>query len=768
MAALQTLRNKPALLMSVIGGALLLFIITLTDLRSCSDPSVMAEINGKNLTYPEYQEILQNEENLMAVFSGQKMSEEQKNQLGIVVWSNLVRDAVLAKEADKLGLIVTEDEVKEAISSVTPQQLQQVAMQVQYGMTRVENISYVDKLMFIVSRYMGQPSAQAYKQFMAEVDKQINELARQQNPAAEELANAKAACLYCESRIPAEILNNKYQALAEAGVISNPVSAEMTYNEYTRTCQMDLVSIPYTSVDDKDIKVTDEDIKAKYEAYKDLFKLNSSSRNLCMLDIVVEPTPSDEQAIRDEVLSLEDTLRKATTEREVTDIMRASKSSINYAGAYITKEAYTEAQMSDVASALDSMAVGSVSRTVLSPADQEGVRYFTTMKLVDKVVSPDSIQYCQFAVDSLPLVEQIISAVKSGSSLSAEAKKYNNMVQKYQLKGDTAWAATPYYVKATREEGDTLSDKYTDLCQVPAGETTYFTINQGGKTIYLLATVLSTKGSSAKYNVAVVKYPLKFSQKSYNDKRAALNKFLAKNKTLEELKKNTAKAGYRLDEYPNFSVDDASRYLAAYGGQGGKDAFKWAFDEAEDGEVSKVYEYGYNSDRLLVIGVETVNEGSYMPWDNAVVKAELTEMVKKDKKAEKILAEANKIKDFTAASKMKNAEVMAGQNMPLVQLAQGEPALVGAIEALNKAGFVGAVKGNNAVYFAQVKGFEGNGMQFVPGFAMDQQSSLNKGAILFGGSYQSNRNIRNVFDYGSSLLRTLQDEMKIVDHRYRF
>ena len=67
MAALQTLRNKPALLMSVIGGALLLFIVTLTDLNSCSRPNVEAEVNGQELTYENYEAQVRDEENVQSL-----------------------------------------------------------------------------------------------------------------------------------------------------------------------------------------------------------------------------------------------------------------------------------------------------------------------------------------------------------------------------------------------------------------------------------------------------------------------------------------------------------------------------------------------------------------------------------------------------------------------------------------------------------------------------------------------------------------------------
>ena len=126
MAALQTLRNKPALLMSVIGGALLLFIVTLTDLNSCSRPNVEAEVNGQELTYENYEAQVRDEENVQSLLLD-NLSDDAKEQIRQQVWNKFLQNQILAKEADKLGLIVTKEDIQNALASITPQELQQLA-----------------------------------------------------------------------------------------------------------------------------------------------------------------------------------------------------------------------------------------------------------------------------------------------------------------------------------------------------------------------------------------------------------------------------------------------------------------------------------------------------------------------------------------------------------------------------------------------------------------------------------------------------------------
>jgi peptidyl-prolyl cis-trans isomerase D len=442
MAALQTLRNKPALLMSVIGGALLLFIITLTDLNSCSRPNVEGEVNGEELTYEDLEKQVRDEENLESLLLG-SVEDSEKDNIRRNVWNDFVQQQAIATEAGKLGIVATKEDIQNELSGVTPQQLQQVAQMLQYGQG-LNNVSYAQKIMLLMARYMGQPGVEAYKQFMKTVDQQIAQLQKQDPKSAEMLANLKQACLYCESRIPEEIVTNKYMGLIAQGATSNPISSKMDYEENTTTVGMEVVNVPYSTVADKDITITDSDLKAKYSACKEFFRTQGNTRDLKFIHVTVAASSSDRDNILAQVKSVEDSLRKASTAEEVEAIMRGAKSDVNFMNVYIPKSAYTESQMNDVVNAIDSLTVGGVLRTKLEAAGRDGVQYISTYKMVGTKTTPDSMQICQFAVDSKEAADSIVAAVKAGSTLSAEAAKRPALTQKYGLKGDTAWNATKY------------------------------------------------------------------------------------------------------------------------------------------------------------------------------------------------------------------------------------------------------------------------------------------------------------------------------------
>lgn len=752
MAALQTLRNKPALLMSVIGGALLLFIVTLTDLNSCSNPNVTAEVNGQELMYPDYEGEIRQEENVVSLIQG-NVSDEQKNEIREVVWNNYVNGQLIGKEAAALGLTVSKEEVQDALANFSVNQLQYYMQMVQQGRMSMVQLPSAAKIMLLMSM-VGQPSAEGYKQFMKTADQQIAQYQKQNPEVAEAFYKIKDACLYLEKQLPRELLVQKYQALLACGIVSNPVSAKMSFDAANTNYDVELVTIPFASVEDKDIKVTDEDLKKKYEELKPMFRLSTPTRDLKFIHVAVTPSTKDQDNILAGVKAIEDTLRKVSGAKAVEAVMKLSKSEVDYQNVFLPKDAFQP--ISSVYAALDSMAVGAVSATAVETARPGEQQYVSAFKLVAKKTSADSMQVCQFVAESKQLADSVVAAVKGGAALSAIAKKYPALVQKYNLKGDTTWIDTKYYVEASADN-DSVAGAYTNVCQIPAGTTAYYTQTApDGKSLYVVAEVLAAKAPSEKFNMAIMRSPLKFSNETYNNQRRQLSEFLAKNKTIEAIEKNASKAGYTVMSQPNTSTTDAMSIRMRLGGENGaKQAFIWAFDEAEAGQVSPmVYECGTNNDQLLVVCVSGINDDDYLAWNNANVKQTLESLVKQDKKAEKIMDATKNVKDINAAKAAKGAQYQAIPTMSLAQLSQSEPSLAGALERTAKGKFTGAVKGANAIYMAKVSDKKSSQVPYNAKQALFNDAQSNAYAI-FGRD-------------GSVIFNALMKDMKIVDKRYKF
>lgn len=714
MAALQTLRNKPVLLMSIIGAALLLFIVTLVmDNRTglfSGQPNKVGEVFGEKLTYEDYQQQIGDEQDLLQVLMGQ-VSDKEKEQISDRVWNNFVRNQAISREADKLGLQATDEDVQNAISQVTVQELQQIMQMMSQGYAQMDRVSYAQKLMLIVARLGGQPSAEGYKAFLKELTKQLAQ-AKTQNPeAVEMLTKAKAACLYCEKMIKQEVLYQKYFTLFSQSVLSNPVSAKMNFEERTKTYNVVLATLPYASIADDQVKVADADLKAVYDKYKPLFRLPMPSRDIKLIDVAVAASQADQTAIMNEVQQLADTLATTNDPEQVAKIMKGAKSEIDFQNVYYQPQAYTQSKLGDIADALPTMQAGQVQAPQVSRVDEEGNQYITAFKLLDQRTTPDSMQVSMFVCETKAKADSIVSQLRAGKAMAQVIKENKALADKYQVQGDTTWVPTNYYV-APKHQADSTDNEATDLCQLQSTGY-YVTEAQGGTKLYIVAQVLQTKAPSAKYNVAVVRYPIKFSQPTYNEKKRKLGEFLAANTTIEQIEKNASAKGYTLTERPNFTTSDAAALREQIGGTGASDAFKWAFDEADKGQVSDIFECGKNSDHLLVVLVADINTGDYLAWDNANVRKQLEPLALQEKKAEKLLAQCKNVKTMQQAAKLKNVQQAPIPNLTVAQVAPYDPAVAGLVARTAKGKFGGPVRGAQGITMVQVNNISSTpGQQF--------------------------------------------------------
>ena len=259
-----------------------------------------------------------------------------------------------------------------------------------------------------------------------------------------------------------------------------------------------------------------------------------------------------------------------------------------------------------------------------------------------------------------------------------------------------------------------------------------------------------------KYNVAVVKCPLTFSKKTYEDELSRFNRFLSQNNDLTSLEKNAAKNGYVVTDLPGYTPMQ-NLIASRIGGSGAKDCARWIFDDAKAGEISKLYECGRNGDHLLVVGVTATNDKGYLPWDNKQVKDFLTIVVKQQKKAEKALAMAKSVKSVADMQKLKGAVVasLTNQAMAGYPMVNGvnvpEPKLAGVIAktAVNKTSSV--VAGAGAAYILKVTAQSKMNDKYNAQAEMAQVAQAN-----------GQRAYQSVFNY------LMMHKAKMSDRRYEF
>ena len=712
MAALGKVRSKGVLLIIIIAVGLFAFIAE-EAFRSCESSSndarqQVGEVLGEKISVTDFQKLVDEYTEVIKMQQGQEnLNEDQLNQVKDMVWNTYVQTKLVENEAKKLGLTVTDTELQNVLIEGTNPMLMQTPF---------------------FNQQTGRFDANALKKFLAEYKTQ-----GKTNPQlAKQYETIYKYWTFIEKSLRQQLLAQKYQGLFAHCLLSNKVEAQMAFNDQNEESQIKLAALPYSSIDDNKVQISDADLKAKYDEVKGRFKQYVESRDIKYIDVQVKASAADRAALQKEFAAYDTELASAA---DPSDLVHKSGSLISYIGVPVSKDAFPY----DIAQRLDSMAVGSTSKVV----ENKGDNTLNIIKLVAKQQLPDSVQFRQIQVaganaqETAKRADSIYTALKSGADFEVVAKKYGQT-------GEKAWLTTRQYQSAPSLDKNT-KDYINSLNTMAVNEVKNIALTQGN----LIVQVVDRKAVISKYTAAVIKKNITFSKDTYN---AAFNKFssfVSANLSAEDLVKNAAKAGFTVQERKD--VTTAEHNLA--GIRSTREAMRWLF-EAKKGAVSPLYECGDN-DHMLIVMLNNINNVGYRSLEDAQVKEYVKGEVMKDKKAEMLLAKLNGVKSVDAA-KAKGATIAAVNQVtfaaPVFVAATGasEPALSGAVAATAKGKFCKApVKGNAGVYVFQVVNKTKRPGKFDAATMMQQ---LRQKEMQMAGNF----------------MNELYIKAKVVDNRYLF
>ena len=711
MATLQKIRSKGPLLVIVIGLALFAFIAgdAWKVLQPHQGKQDVGEVNGEVLSAQDYQKMVDELSEVIKLTNGlNSLTEDQLNNVKDQVWQSYVNNKLIAEQAEKLGLKVTDAEIQSIIDQGTHPLLMQTPF-------RNPQTGMFDKDML--------------KKFLVD----YANLNASQMPAqyVEYYQKMGAFWQFVEKTLAQSTLAEKYQNLVTKSLISNPLAAEDAFNSRTEQSDLLLAGVPYTSINDSTVQVSDSEIKARYDEKKEQFKQLVETRDIRYIDVKVVPSDADRKAVEKEVTEYSNQL--ANTTADFGTFVRSTGSSVNYSDVPVSKSVFP----ADVASRLDSTGVNEVYGPYYNQTDDS----FNAFKLLAKVSSPDSIQFRQIQVyadteeKTKTLADSIYNALKGGADFAAVAKIYGQT-------GEATW------VNAQSWEGSELdadNSKFINtLLNQPVNELANLNMGQAN----LILQVMNKKSMQTKYKVAVVKREVEFSKETYNAAYNKFSQFVAQNTTIDSMVKNAEESGYTL--MPRTDLSSAEHYVG--GVRSTREALKWIF-AAKPGEVSPLYECGEN-DHLMVVALDKIHEAGYRDINS--VAEMLRAEIRRDKKAEKIMEEMKKYNSIAQVKGMKDAVSDSVKHVTFsapayISVTRSSEPVIGAVAAKTAANKVSApIKGNGGVYMIQVYAKEKGSEKFD---AKQEETTLTNMAVRIAGN---------------QLINDLYQKAKVVDQRYLF
>ena len=667
MAAIGKIRSWGPVLATVIGLALFAFIAE-EMFRSCEATGnerrqQVGEVLGKKISVQEFQTLTDEFQEYMKVAQNRdNFSEEELNQQKDQVWQLFVSNTIIEKEAEKLGLTVTDEEMQNILKDGQHPFL----LQPPY---------------LFVNQETRRFDANQLTKFLDEYKKMQSQGGNAQ--MAEQYATIYKVWKFMEKVLRQQLLQNKYNSLLSQTMLSNPVSAKMAFEGQNEESDILLATIPYSSIKDDEVKVDDSDLKAKYEEKKEQFRQYFETRDIKYVDFQVVASKADRDALMKSMKEAQQQLESGVAPAEA---VRKAQSQISYAGIAAQRSAFPN----DIAAKIDSMQVGQVT----APFETAYDNTLNVVKLINKVQLPDSVEYRQISVGGTSLddahkrADSIYAALQAGADFETLAKKYGQT-------GDKQWMTSAMYERMQTIDPDT-KEYINTLNTLGAGETKNLSLSQ----VSIILQVTNRKAMVTKYDVAVIKHAIDFSKATYSTAYNKFSQFVSENKTLADMEKNAQKFGFNIQERTDLS---SSEHNVA-GLRSTREAMKWIFD-AKDGDVSPLYECG-NNDHLLVVALTKIHPEGYRDLES--VKDELKLQVVNDKKFDKAAEKLAGVKDI-AAAKQKGAIVDSVRQItfaaPVFVQAAGasEPILSGAVAAV-KQGQVSpsVIKGNGGAYLFQV------------------------------------------------------------------
>lgn len=655
MAILNQIRSKKIVLMLVIALALLAFVVSadsITGGNNGATKSTIGEINGEGISRDAF---LRNVENASRGTGANSSTLQVVNQ----VWNREVRSEILKQQFEELGISIEKEQIINVIKA-NPSFATNPNFQNEAGVFSEEKV-----IEFVRELKTTSPEA-GYRQWQLQEDILIN--------------SSK---------------ENSYFNLIKAGVGVTLKEGEIAYKLESDKIDIKFVQVPYTSIADSTITVTDKEVEAYIRAHTDEFE-EEALRSVRYVYFEEKPSEEDENDIKNklEELLADKVVYNPTT--KVNDTTSGFKRTLDIE-AFVNANSDTKFDSTYVA------------KTALPTQFADTLYALNIGDVFGPYKDGESYKISRMANKSdagSVKASHILIAYDGGqtepkeSRTKEEAEKLaNELLAKVKKDVDTFADVAKEY-----SEDPGSADKGGTYDNVPKGQMVpafndYIFGNEIGE-IGVVETafgfhIIKVDDKYEGVQVATISRKIEASEKTINDIYTNTSKFemgASENDFVEVAKEGD----YNVRPLGNLKVLDES--IPGVGNQRG--LVQWAFNP--DSEIGDVKRFNINNGYIVAQLTKKEKKGLA---SLTTAKPRILPVLRKQKKAA-IIIEKSKGKSLTdfASENTVSSRTATGLNMktPTITGAGREPKVVGTAFTLEQGGVSGLIEGENGIYMVEV------------------------------------------------------------------
>jgi parvulin-like peptidyl-prolyl isomerase len=232
----------------------------------------VGSVNGEDITYQQFQIAIERQRETAKQQTGEDIPEDQWEQFREQVWDALVTQKLLEQEIEKMGITVTNDEIKDAILGDDPPAFLKQ--------------NFIDSL--------GNFNRALYEEAIFD-------------PQNEQIL------LQAEEFVRQQKLNEKLQSMLLASITVSEEEVKGKFKEQNIFMNANYVLFPAQMIPDSLLNISEEDLREYYDDNVDQFRINEQ-RKIKFILFINQPSKIDSELVYNNLESVKNSFQKDTAE----------------------------------------------------------------------------------------------------------------------------------------------------------------------------------------------------------------------------------------------------------------------------------------------------------------------------------------------------------------------------------------------------------------------------------------------------------------------